>query len=1098
MINRASDLEKKLSLYSHDYSNFEVYLFNDEKYKYIADLLYKDNITEVSIKEFNKKFNEKVEIEKGKLRYSAKNLSNFSSELFKLLYLKNKENSFENFIKLIEEKLVCFSYDYWFQLSFEYSYVEEYFLEKARDYIISNLAQKEDWIKDIKSRALNPYYSPTGYIDVSKVPDSFENKFDLYDWSKRDHNPESFIGLGKPLVRSLLHNLIKKENSTLHYHSHFFHVMKILDACSDDYVTLGQLLTSSNIKLNTYFLTQRKYIVYGFLNLYHYKSAPRVSDDDIDYGEHWNKMISTQLINLLFEHFKDYHYVQESSKVVFQILNYIIKKHLHQMNNHYHSKANYILDLLLVKISSLEINILGRRKEFLFDLIVDDLVEYQIVELEKQERFKEENYFLLSWLLEQIVGKAKVTNKQYLEIVEKISNVFVRDIEKAFIDAIVNDSLYIHDEVLEKLNFGLIYEVSLHKDRWLNLLDITDMQKQMSNQSSFILREVSGLFFKILLKIFSTNNYKKIESLIHELAFKLGIHEKYGIFTFREDSVIHLYLEQVNSFSDKYFEDFLTEFVKKEDIKNVLLLYQYTLSSHRKNMIEDKLSILLDKECKLSSFKTMEEIIQMASNNGFDGIKNKFLNIYKNDVYVKGYIKRKDELAEIVYRNELIDIYDDKQLSETEKIEKLNQTKNPFERNMHHLYKKCEEFSIFIRAIIFYDENADKTYRRLNELLEKRVDTLYLYNMLSAYFKMYENDTYKKEKFTYILKRYKELSQKAPHHKKELFAYQMLLYGYTITNNIKEFYKLWEEMPKIFQYDLNIVVNRSEFLENNAQKVEAIAYVKEVKEFHKELSDEDEKSLEKLLADLHSGVKHEVEHKLQARVDLNTYKFTLKDAKESWLQIKNMSNEEHSEIFSNVNTPNEFIRDIMLNISEELLNRKINIQRQKEDTTIEVEDIINDWVTSLLGQRMSYLGWKVKDQVRGGVSASRNGVGEKDLEVFSHRGDKLLLFEAFRLFSRNTTDISSHMNKISGYNATGCQTLVIMVYTYVNNFSNLCEKYIEYLIGLEYDGFDRLSQIKEHTFKEERTSSTNIMLYSEDRFKNEKKIKIYHYLLDFT
>jgi hypothetical protein len=311
-------------------------------------------------------------------------------------------------------------------------------------------------------------------------------------------------------------------------------------------------------------------------------------------------------------------------------------------------------------------------------------------------------------------------------------------------------------------------------------------------------------------------------------------------------------------------------------------------------------------------------------------------------------------------------------------------------------------------------------------------------------------------------------------------------------------------MPKVFQNDLNIAINRCEFLENNAQMVEAIEYVKRVKKFHKELNDEDTETLDKLMKNLHSNVKHDVEHKLHARVDLNTHKFTLRDAKESWLQIKSMSTKEHFEIFSNLNTLNEFIWNIMLNISEELLNRKVNIQRQKENKrdelvkTIEVEDIVNDWVKSLLQQKMSYLSWRVEDQARGGVSRTDKGVGEKDLEVYNHKNEKLLLFEAFRLFSVDKTEIAKHMNKISGYNASGCQTLVIMVYTHVKNFSMLCQNYQEYLKSLEYRGFDKLSQIKEHVFKEENTSSTNIMLYSENRFKNDKKVKIYHYLLDFS
>jgi len=187
-----------------------------------------------------------------------------------------------------------------------------------------------------------------------------------------------------------------------------------------------------------------------------------------------------------------------------------------------------------------------------------------------------------------------------------------------------------------------------------------------------------------------------------------------------------------------------------------------------------------------------------------------------------------------------------------------------------------------------------------------------------------------------------------------------------------------------------------------------------------------------------------------------------------------------------------------LNISTELLNRKINIKRQKEkNKTLEIEDIINDWVTSLLEQRMNFLNWTVKDQTRGGKSSKGKNPGEKDLEVYNAQKNKLFLFEAFRLFSLETTNIKEHINKLDGYNADGCQTLIVMAYTDVNDFVTLCNNYEKLLTTMDYKGFDKLNSLTNHTFTILESKSTTIKIFQEVRYKNNIEVHIYHFLLDF-
>lgn len=300
-------------------------------------------------------------------------------------------------------------------------------------------------------------------------------------------------------------------------------------------------------------------------------------------------------------------------------------------------------------------------------------------------------------------------------------------------------------------------------------------------------------------------------------------------------------------------------------------------------------------------------------------------------------------------------------------------------------------------------------------------------------------------------------------------------------------------MPKQYQYDFRIFEIRCQFLQGNNQALIAKDYINEFKKVYKS-NQEVLSKIVKIENELDDNIIIDIEKKLNLKIDFSDTTLTIKDAKNYWRQIKDMSDDEHAQIFSKNDNVNDFIKDIILNISKELLNRKINIQKQKK---LELEDIINDWVKSLVEQRMSFLNWHVKDQTRGGKSSSEENVGEKDLEVFNTQNEKLFLFEAFRLFSADSNTIGEHINKLDGYNADGCNMLIVMVYTQVNNFVELCNNYTNILKKIDYKGFDKLTSLEEHIFESPDAKSSKIKSFREYRYKNNNKITIYHFLLDF-
>lgn len=112
---------------------------------------------------------------------------------------------------------------------------------------------------------------------------------------------------------------------------------------------------------------------------------------------------------------------------------------------------------------------------------------------------------------------------------------------------------------------------------------------------------------------------------------------------------------------------------------------------------------------------------------------------------------------------------------------------------------------ISLRAILFFEDEPIKTYKILSNLLDKEVNSLYLINMLNAYFKAYENDENKEEKFSDILEKYNGYAKRLQNHKKVYLNIKRTLWTYRSIKDEKKFVELWIEMPKQYQYDFRIL-----------------------------------------------------------------------------------------------------------------------------------------------------------------------------------------------------------------------------------------------------------------------------------------------------
>ena len=1122
------DLEKKLNLYSNHIE--EQNFIENTQCKELVDIVFsvfEKKELQNKVENFNEKYDEALLIEDNKIKYSHPNdFSKIGIEIFERLYFNDKEIALKKWLELIE---LFESYGFWYWLV-EVSSIEEireYFLDEITKYIINNKEIQEDWIKRFEEYETNrPSYHR--YFDITRIPKSFDNYFDIYKFFKENkYQNFLFNGFGIDTKASFIWCVIKHEVPRSYYYKEdsYSRINRLLVELKDDYFVVGEILSSEEVRFNTYLLSNSQYCHYGFLNIItmHIHVNNLVKSDEFDYRKQWLELISNQTVNIFISTLL-HNNKNDIAQMVFYVLNYLAQSYFKSKQE----LVTFSFEKLLNKLSLLVLkdNIL------LFNSIINELVTKQIKLLEQNENIQKDSYFILNWYLKNLDRREKIDNIDYSNLKEKITKAVFEDIKKVFYKSIETKHFYVNSpQILENTDFDLFYKLSSEnlKNNWVNLVDINKLKDEMKTDDRYYASSLGKFYLEILILFYGKTYDQRLEKTIVELVIKLGIEEELGIFfSIHQSSLYDSFLNILNNFQDENYQVFIDEIFKINDIKNLLQIYHLTVSNDRKEVLKTKILNFDFKSAEFHNYNDLQNSINFALNHNFNDVVNTLIEKYKEvleedekELLKRENLKKEDSnidekkdintiridlkdvlkskiqaFEQLQYKKDLVDIYHDGSKTLEEKLEAINRLNLPsintksFRDN--ELQLELSGYKGFITALIHLDEKPLTAYEILRRLNQNKPNHQYLINMLRAYYEAYKDDVNKKEKFEHIITEYKRLEDKVENYEKELYDYQILLALYADIDDFKSFSELWSELPKVYYYDLYIAQVRCKFLQKNKQFTEALNYLEELKLHHKSFNEDDTKELNELEVKIKDEITIEVKEKISASVVLqksrsldNKY-----DAQNYWLQIKNMDDESHAHIFASQVNVEEYIKDIMLNIAEELLERKVNLQRVSDKNKLELEDIINDWVTSLLSQRKSFLGWKILDQKRGGVSGSKEGVGEKDLVVKNSKNRNLFLFEAFK------NKIEDHLNKLDSYNATGCKLILVFVYTKEKDFTNYSTNYKDKISKMNYTGFDSMN-LPVNIEKVDSQSST-IHVYKEIRQKNQEETTILHYLLDFN
>lgn len=219
-------------------------------------------------------------------------------------------------------------------------------------------------------------------------------------------------------------------------------------------------------------------------------------------------------------------------------------------------------------------------------------------------------------------------------------------------------------------------------------------------------------------------------------------------------------------------------------------------------------------------------------------------------------------------------------------------------------------------------------------------------------------------------------------------------------------------------------------------------------------------------------------------------------------QIVSKNFEGYVAIVGQGQSPEEFLKSVVLEVAQELLLRKKNLQLHQVDSQgvlsfrITKEDLINDWFTSLFDKRMAEARVGFRDQKRGGQSASGKSPGEIDGYITHATNKRLSIFEAFRIFSLDTKVISEHLNKIADYDNESLSPVFIVAYCDVSDFAELVRGYAEFIATQDYAGFT----VKSETGRRVETQHNidHLWLGMERRLRGNREITFYHLLLNMS
>lgn len=1050
-------------------------------------------------------------------KFSSNDIKPIGSELWKLLYSKNKskKNAFEKWFYLMN---YAFDYNDYVELSFENEKMKDDFLDEAVSYILSSPELNETWDKMYKKLCLEEsrhhvsIYSKNIELPYElKKLDPENSIMDAFLWWNNRVITDRFFSSHISSFASLIYFVVKNDSFEYKEEFSFTRTKKLFENCQSRPFLAGELLTTFfNDSLIPFYLSKPETLVIGMSNILSNNNLPRVSTSSIDYKFQWKKLIWNQSIEIFFSFFEKSINIDMSSNIIFDLLKLMVERHYF-----WKQKNSFFLDNVLNVFENVRVTLISNNPKQSLLRITLHTISKKIIESNIGRglvfQLPYEKIHLLLWLLNKSYNESLQVgdNSNFLELNRTIISEIIRLYQFSLTAALENHGIS-EDNIIDQFDWHLFIQLLTDDQQEVLFNKSTNLIlcKEYADDNVFYVQHTLRVHIRFLLNLYKISIDKNKELIEKALIYIIkeytdNTNWKKNIFQptleKNEHDLIGMFLQLINQFNINNKKEILDYFIKNTSIANIFEILKYTTSSTIK---KEALLELKNRQIGEEDFSHMTELIDALvltlNENELDEYSEPLLDILeknqKSDHFAKIY-------KEIKYKNEILKIFNQKVLKVSDRIEKINMIENPFkDRNNYgnsnqSMQEELNRYKRFIVSLLYFEEEPEKTYKILKGILNDSIKPIYALNLLIVRCKLInKNDNYL-ESYKSALLEWENLATQFKNHILDKNEYTILLEGYQTVNDVDRFLSYWNIMPEYLRNDLDIVPIRCKFLQKQQMSSIALKYIEEVITFHSEIDESKKDELERIKEDLLNEFEVEYKSNQEIQISSNSIVLSPEQAKGYWLKIKDMIDEDHAKIFPRKDLSlEEFILENIRLISLELLERRENIKYNSKKLFI--EDMINDWVTSLINQRMSYINWTARDQSRGGKSASGKSSGERDIIVSNQTKEDIFLLEAFRLFGLSRQTIKTHMDKLDGYNAKGCKVLIVLVYTKVKDFPKLCNNYKEYLIKQQYRGFDN-TNLTNHIFDTIDSGKANLKIFKEIRKKNSNDMVLYHLICDF-
>lgn len=858
----------------------------------------------------------------------------------------------------------------------------------------------------------------------------------------------------------------------------------------------------------------------GLIELY--KSIARIGrpiSNKVAYERMWQDLVWAQGLEiycLAYEHHFEHTDIHDALEAICEMVAWFSEHELIRS-----SRTQVIADTRLFSlqnaITSLEYFTSHGQKKNLIEnhipLIVEVVARRTLLIRQPLDSIPLGDWISIFWCIELIQAKPDLAST---ETQKKLCEVVISSYLHILKERLAGQS-YSGDDPLaiDELPWGQLYQLATkgQRFRWiLALEDCDDRKEGLSATKSSSLNSAVRLHLRVLLQLLTvaqdidTRDDIRVEliSLIKRLGFA---HDHYsGALNYSNDnseySSVRLwptFCNAVNEFSEDQFDDLLAALDSEITPLSALLTFlEKTIPEQRKEQIE---SVIKKRDIEQESLNWIPEIFEIvlkAANNGHIDIATHFLDTIRDTAHKT----HKNKTEELTAKIALKVIFDSPESSPQEKLGLVRSFK--IENDSKEVVQSIHEFRSYLIASLNITIDSDASIRQFAQLVKAAPNlqnaTGLIKSALSAPASA-DSPRQLREHFktwSSIFDKSRPNLRNSELPDEELRSILQLCLK---TAHLNEFSDFWGMATNRQRGSYQFAAERAEYLSRSGRRHEAVNYIQTLRSSSTRLPAFALSELATIESDLLSQQGIHPQH--LTATGGPAIRSVQDDLRQSWLRIRAMNASQQSQILMEPNNSiDAYLLQTIEQVGNELLLRNGNLLRKKADAAsssvipLDDEDMINDWLVSLIKQRMNFVGWTVHDQSRMGWSASGHQVGETDGWIQDGNGNLVSVIEAFRLGDKiDRTVIKKHLDKVCGYNSTGTSPIFIVVYTASDDFPELCSQYEKYVGTLEYQGFEtgRPQTLRRKIMHMPKATA---WYYEEIRYVNDTAINVYHQLLN--